>query len=100
MARVTKRQLIDEFNNLFDECVELYNGELKELMENHKITSGHYYYVLSPYKEYHARLFYGLENEKAMISNKNKFKIWDFEYCLKKLKNHKDEMLKVIAETV
>lgn len=100
MARVTKRQLIAEFNKLFDECVELYDGKLKELMENHKITTGHFYYVLNPYKEYHARLFYGLENEKAMITNKNEFKVWDFEYCLKKLNEHKDEMLKVIAETV
>ena len=99
MARITKYDLIDKFNKVFDECVELYNGKLKELMETNKITKGHYFYVLSPYKEYHAKLFYGFDNiDKAMITNKNNYKVWDFQYCLKKLQDHKEEMLKVVEE--
>lgn len=96
--KVTKNQLIDEIVKLFDELVEIYDGKLKELVESHKITTGHYYYVLSPYSNYHVKLFYGLDHQKAMISHKNNYTLWEFKYCLEQLKKHKEEMLKVVEE--
>jgi hypothetical protein len=98
MKRITKKQLIDEFENVFEECLALYDNELKKLYDENKITSGHYYYVLNPYKNWDAKNMYGLDGYKSMMLNKNSFKVWDFQYHLAHLKEHKQEMVNTLKE--
>jgi hypothetical protein len=69
MARITKWSLKQQIFDLHDKSNKLHD-ELRPLMESDKITTGSYYFLLSPQSEHTFTSFYKkeLNNNRTTIS--------------------------------
>lgn len=96
MARINKLELIEQFNTLFEEVQTVRTQELKPLLEQGKITTGSYYYVLNPFENYGYKMMYGTDKKGGMVTDRHHYKVWNFQYALNELKELQREILEVV----